>query len=392
MKVIMACFILGSLFGLIPPSLPALQNQSPQYSAQEFETLKNRVSELEKQLQTVENVEKMELQAKLAEANAKLADANAKLANTEFEKFKRELRIDNEEQMRSWSHWLFGILSFVVLAIGAAIWFSLKSLIADRVEKNLNGFTDSLNELKILKNQHSVLERQHAVTTLEGFIRRYLLDENVHPNQLKELREEVLLDVFQEEGRIQIIRYKAAEVLAARKSQRLASPLLQFLNAVVDSDSDINFGEHSSTHSSAPFVNLLGEIHTDETCEGLRGFLTRLYSGNQKQRDIFLTWTALSLAKVSVKLNRVGLAPLLRKSIPDLQVSTNEHMESQLESLATYLDIFNEPDGIKELLTTHGQSLRSHVVDKCLELLQKRDPEFVVKWRAQNATDNAESS
>ena len=35
---------------------------------------KKRVSKLEKQLQTVENVEKLDLQAQLAEANAKLID------------------------------------------------------------------------------------------------------------------------------------------------------------------------------------------------------------------------------------------------------------------------------------------------------------------------------
>ena len=54
---------------------------------------------MEKQLQTVENVEKMDLQAKLA-------DANAKLANTEFGKFERKLRDSNDDWLRA------GVLGF----------------------------------------------------------------------------------------------------------------------------------------------------------------------------------------------------------------------------------------------------------------------------------------
>lgn len=407
MKAFMACLILGLFVGLIPPPSSAQQNQSSQYSVQEFETLKKRVSELEKQLQTVENVEKMELQAKLAETNAKLL-------NSEFGKFKRELKDSNDEWLGKWSERfvitllsIIGVAVTILLGVGAIFWFWLRStsnqLIADRVERNLNGFREALKDLHIVKNQLKVLETAHTVSTLglDSVIYSYLLNEGAHPESLKVLREEVLLDIFRDEGSIQgirdqakikIIRYKAVEVLAARKSSKLVSPLLEFLNSVVDSDSDIDFGKYSSRHSSAPFVNLLGEIHTDETCKGLREFLSRLYSSNQKQRDMFLTWTVLSLAKVSIKLNRIGSASLLRKSIPDLQVSTNEHMESHLESLATYLDVFNEPDGIKELLTTHGQSLRSHVVDKCLELLQKHDPEFVENWRSQSRTDDTDSA
>ena len=97
MKQFIAYLSLGAFLGMMPPPLFAQQNQSPQQLVQEIELLKNKVSKLEKQFRTVDNVEKIELQAQLAEANAKLAEANAKLVNTEFEKFKRELRIDNEE-------------------------------------------------------------------------------------------------------------------------------------------------------------------------------------------------------------------------------------------------------------------------------------------------------
>ena len=104
MKVFMVCLILGLLFGLIPHPSSAQQNQSPQHLAEEIRGLKNRISELEKQLQIVENVEKMELQAKLAEANAKLHDA-------EFAKFERQLRDSNSKWMRGWILFCLAILS-----------------------------------------------------------------------------------------------------------------------------------------------------------------------------------------------------------------------------------------------------------------------------------------
>ena len=90
MKEFIACLLLGTLLGMIPPLLSAQQNQNLQKSDPEIEAIKKRVSELEKQLQTVENVEKLDLQAKLT-------DANAKLANAEFGKFERELRDFNNK-------------------------------------------------------------------------------------------------------------------------------------------------------------------------------------------------------------------------------------------------------------------------------------------------------
>ena len=144
---------------LIPPLLYAQQNQNTQKSNPVIEDLKQRVSELEKTLQTVENVEKLNLQAKLAEANAKLA-------NTEFGKFERELKDSNNKWLREWSYWFLGIIGlFVVILAGvsAVFWYWLRSradgLIADKVEESLIGFKESLKELGILKNQLLVLEK-----------------------------------------------------------------------------------------------------------------------------------------------------------------------------------------------------------------------------------------
>ena len=384
MKIFMACLILGALFRIIPSLLPAQQNQTPQQLAQEIEALKNKVLELEKQLQIVENVEKMELQAQLAEAKAKHADANAKLINTEFEKFKRELRIDNEERMRSWSYWLIGILSFIAVASGTAVWFSLNSLIAVRVEKSLDGFKKGLKELDILKNQLRESEKDRAVYLLEGIIDSNSIDEPRYPREIKALREEVLLQVFDDQTYDLRLRYKAAEVLAvSRKSPRLVSPMLEFLNSVVDLDID-----YSETRL-LDCVSLLGHIYTPETCKGLTKFLNRLLTENPRHRDLLIAETVLSLTDVSAKSDVRDSVPILKRVVPHLKNSPRK--SEALDELARYFDIFNEPAGIKEILDHHGASLTSDEVDKYLELLEKYGPQFVEKWRAHNRTDDTES-
>ena len=68
---------------------------------------------------------------------------------------------------------------------------------------------------------------------------------------------------------------------------------------------------------------------------------------------------------------------------PDLKVLT---------ALLQFFDRFNEPEGLEGILTTHGTSLAFDVVENYLDLLQKHNPEFVEKWRAQHTTDDAESS
>ena len=148
MRKFIACLLLGALLGMIPRLLPAQQNQNIQQSDPGIEALEKRISELEKQLQTVENVEKMDLQAKPAEANAKLAD-------TDFEKFERKLRDSNNEWLRTWSSWFLGIFLGIITifvailgGVSAVFWSWLRSranqLIANEVEKNLTGFKEAV--------------------------------------------------------------------------------------------------------------------------------------------------------------------------------------------------------------------------------------------------------
>ena len=178
MKAFIICLLLAALLGTTFPLSFAQQNPAAQKPNLELEILKNRISELESKLQTVENVEKMELAAKLA-------DANTRLANVEFGKFERELRDTNDEWLRTWSTWFLTIIAIIVTffcAVGAGIWARFKSkmdqLIADRVEKSLNGFKEAVDQVNVLKNelkeavgqvnilrdQIRVLEKEHAAS------------------------------------------------------------------------------------------------------------------------------------------------------------------------------------------------------------------------------------
>ena len=376
-----ACLLLVALLGMISPPLPAQQNQNPQKFDTEIEALKKRVSELEKQLQTVENAEKLDLQAQLAEANAKLA-------NAEFGKFERELRDSNNEWLKNWVLILLAILS----AVGVGIWRGLKNrtneLIADTVEKNLNGFKKSVEGQELIKDQLRELRKDRVVSVLTGF--NYVSNEEQdHPEEIKVLPEEDLLQVLDDGKFDPPLRSKAAAVLTARNSSRSVPPMLTLLNSVIGSDSDINFPSRSALQD---LVKLLGKIHTRDAYQGLKEFLNRLVTENPKHRDLFLTETVYSLAWLSIKLNLPDSVPILRMATPHLQVAQEEHQA--MKNLARHFDIFDEPAGIKEILINHVTSESSDmedIEDWCLELLQKHDPKYVADWRASRAADNNEA-
>ena len=390
MKVIMACLILGSLFGLIPPSLPAQQNQSPEYSAQEFESLKKRLAEIEEQLQTVENVEKMELQAKLAAANAQLI-------NVELEKFRRELKDSNDEWLGKWSERFLGLIAVfvaILLGVGAVFWFWLKSttnqLIADRVEKSLNGFKDALKELGILKNQLGVLEKEHTVFILEPYLRWSLQDKHRHPEPVRVLREETLLKIltngrYDDVDRDLQLRCKVAEILSARKSTKIVAPILELLNSFVDSDSSVNFDTENCLRG---MINLLSHIPTPDAYEGLRSFLNRLLTENPKHKNTFLMASVLAFAYAGIQLNMNDSVSMLKSAMNHFQHPGSE----DLSTLVEYFDRFNDSAGIKKILAKHVTSGMPEVKEQCLGALEKYDPEFVEKWRAENATDDTDSA
>ena len=374
MRKFIACLLLGALLGIISPLLSAQQNQDTQQSNPEVEALEKRLSELEKQFQTVENVEKMESQTKLADE--------------EFGEFERRLRDSNNKWLREWSYWFLGVIGFfvvvsgvVISAVGGIFWFWLRStaskLIADTVEKNLDGFKKAVEAQDVIKNQLSVLEKEYAASMLERTHTFYFTDEHSYSEQVKALSEEALLRVFGDEIYQIEVRYSAAAVLAARKSPRLVSPSLEFLNSFVDSDSVIDLKTKNILRGLV--MNVLGRMYTQEAYQGLKGFLNRLLTENPKHKDLFLTWTVFSLGWVSVELDVKDSVPLLKKAIPYLNLKNLQQEYDNLGNLAENFDKLNEPAGIQEILNyvANENSNMEAVKNKCLELLQKYDSDFV---------------
>ena len=380
-----AYLLIAALIAITAPLVFAQQNQST--TKQEIETLKKQVLELQKQLQTVENVEKMELAAKLAEAQSKLN-------NTNIDKLKGELRESNNDWLRAWNNWFIGIVSVIALIIGAALWLVLKTLIEKGIEKRLDGFKEAIEQVDILKDQLRLLRKEQAASMLEATFQPDFGSELGFPREnearrekaLLDLSEEALLDVFDDKKYLLAVRHKAAEVLA-QKSPPLVEPLLQLLNSAIDLDSNTTaeIGRRSLRNS----ISVLRGVETPETYEGLTKFLNRLLTENPEHKDAYLTWTVFSLAYVSIKLNKSESASILRRTIPYLDVRSDE--DQALKNLARLFDIFNEPAGIKEILTEHVTSSMSEAETQCLELLEKHDPDFVKEWKAQKAQNNTKN-
>ena len=117
-------------------------------------------------------------------------------------------------------------------------------------------------------------------------------------------------------------------------------------------------------------------------------FLNRLLTEDPRYKDLFLTWTVFSLAHVSDGLNKGDSVSVLRVTLTDLKVL--HYQDNALRTLAEYFDKFNEPEGIKEILTNGLTDRMPEVETRCLELLQKHDPEFVEEWKEQKAAAETE--
>lgn len=376
MKKATFCLLLATLLVIIYFGSFAQQNQNLQKPNPEIKTLKKRISVLESKLQTVENVEKMELAAKLADAQAKLTDANTKFLNSRFDGFEGKLRSSNNEWLRNWSLWFVGIISFLFLILSGAFWFWIKSLIADRVEKSLDGFKEAVAQQDVIKDQLRVLEKERVVTVLENFM-RFSYDESYYREQLTALPNEALLDVFTDKTRYLVLRWKAAEVLASKKSPQLVSPMLEFLNSAVDSEQykEANYETRNYLHD---LVSFLGHVHIPESYEGLKKFLNRLLTEDPEHKDLFLTWTVYMLAHVGNELDRGDSVSILKEAIPHLEVKFDE--DQCLVDLVEHFDRFDTPEGIQEILRGDLTDGMPDVETKCLELLQERTPEFMEEW------------
>ncbi|MDE0554787.1 MAG: hypothetical protein OXI24_11255 [Candidatus Poribacteria bacterium] len=382
MKKIITSLLLGLLFAITLPLIFAQQSQITQKSNSEVDTLKRRVSELESKLQTVENVEKMEL--------------IVKLANVEFSKFERELRDSNDGWLMKWNTFFLGVLA----VIGVALWFSVKLLIANKVEENLDEFKEALSEVGALKNeikeavgqvniladQVRILKKEQAISVLGSLVNLYDPKEQDDYEETSPIQSETLLDVFVDKTRNLGLRYKAGEVLSAREIPQFASPLLEFLDSVINSEFDWKDILHTESRL-LNFVKFLGYIHTQEAYKGLTSFLDRLLlTEDVELKELLLTQTVFSLAEVSIGLEKGDSVSILKSAAPQLR-----DPDHNLGVLAGYFDKLNAPEGIKEILTNGLTDEMPDVETRCLVLLQKHDPEFVEKWKAQKESNNTQT-
>ncbi len=382
MKINIVYLLLITLLGLTVSTPIAQQNQNVPKTDTEVEKLKI-------QLQTAEN-DKIVLETKLAEAKAKQAEANAKLIGTEFDKLRLELKDSNQQWLRTWIFIFLGILSVVGLAIWSRLTKKMDDLIADGVEKRLDGFQDSIeqvetltNELKeavekvnMLESQITILNKEHAADLIEKSI-VHLQDEAYYLELINKVTEEALLDLFNDNTRYISVRGRAIKVLADRKSTKFISPVLEFLNSTLDSDTYKDAGFETQLELKR-LVNYIGMIHTQESYDGLTIFLDRLLLEDTQMRDVYITWTVLSLASAGSALNIGSSVPKMREAIQYLEARFDE--KQAFQNLAGYFDKFNEPDGIKEILRDFGP-MTSDIKETCLALLEKHDPEFVREQR-----------
>ena len=377
-KIVFLLFI--ALLGVALSISIAQQNQNVPITDKDFEALKKRISELEGKLQTVENVEKMELVAKLAEAQVKLT-------NADIEKLKLELKDANQTWLTRWVFIILGILS----AGGIALWYRLMSkvddLIVNGIEKRLDGFKNAMNKVETMSEELRLVQKHYVVSVIEDII-RIPSDKNYNQDKLRTVPEQALIDVFCDRDTALKVKSEATKHLGksdTAKIEECIGPGLDFLNLVVNTDRYPNVDSEIQDRLR-DIVKFIGQIKTQDAYVGLKHFLSRLPNERQKLKDIFLTSTVYTLAYIGSELDNGDSVSMIRNSIPDLDVISND--EEALKNLVGYFDKFNVPEGIKELLEHHGTAMNSDVKETCLNLLEKYDPESVKVERKEKASTN----
>ena len=186
MKFNFLYLILGVLFGIFVFFLFMQKEHNTKELVSQIDSVKGRLAVLEIQPQTGEDAEKMKLATQLA-------DANAKLINADFGKFERELRDSNYKWLWGWTAFFVAIVAIVVTVTGVALWFVVKSMIANRVEENLKGFQESVEQVKIQQERIRIIERDYAAQMLEAPDKISEGGEYIYPETFRSLSEQTVL-------------------------------------------------------------------------------------------------------------------------------------------------------------------------------------------------------
>lgn len=274
MKFNIVCLLLIALFGLIVFASIAQQNQNVPKTDMEVGALQKRVSELESKLQTVENVEKMELAAKLAEAQAKLID-------TEFGKLKLELKDSNQKWLTTWGFIILGILSAGGLVLWSWLTSKMDDLIVDGIEKRLDGFKEAVEKVNILEDQFKILQKAYTVSVLENYISKSMEEQSYYrKHHVDPLSPETLSNIFWDKTFSAPIRQAAAYIMIERKLPQFVSSYFELINSAVDTD--IDEMEHYVIENC---IHNFRVSHTDNSYQELKKFLERLLTEELKHKN-----------------------------------------------------------------------------------------------------------
>ena len=356
------------------------QNHNQQKLESEYESLQQRLASLEIQPQTGQDDEKMKLASQLP-------DTNIKLINTDFGKFERELRNSNDKWLWSWTGFFVAIVAIVVTVTGVAFWVVVKSMIADRVEERLNGFKESVDKVEIQRKELRILKKERALSLLDNSI-HFPRDKFYYSQQINKLPDQVLIDAFCDENVALYVKHEITTYLVNRNPVQCVVPAVDFLNLVINTNRYP--GENNKVRNwLREIIKFIGQIKRREAYDGLKNLLNRLLNEKSKHKDWFLTSTVFSLAYIGSKLDNGDSISMIRKTIPDLDVSSYD--EDDLKNLVGYFYKFQEHEGIKEILTNDLTEGMPEVEKRCLQLLREYDADFVRDWEQKKEDTNTES-
>lgn len=362
------------------------QKQNYQNLESEFEALQERVAALEILPQTGQDDGKTNLATQPA-------NANTRLINFDFDKLKLELKESNQQWLWDWTSFL-GVMFAV---FGLALWFVVKSLIADRVEKDLKGFQESVEQAKKQQERIRIIEREYAALMLAEPEEITQDDEYIYSDTVMSLSKQTIIDVINHKTYSIYVRIRAAEILKKRNPERSLPVLLEMVNSFLDADV-IRDEDIDAIWHLRDLVPLFKDIHNEKTYRRLSKLLARVQKLNDDTdlKKVYLNWIVFSLAYIGAALNIESAISTMRVALPNIEISvedSNSLVEdsNNLETLVNYFYKFQEYEGIKEILTNGLTDDFPEVEKQCLEVLERHDPNFVKDWKDKKEVNNTES-
>ncbi len=239
---------------------------------------------------------------------------------------------------------------------------------------------------KLMKERLKEREKQHTIFVLEFFKDEETVYEYRQPPHIEALSEQALLEVFCDETSSPIVKYRAAMILlTVKKCTKFVPICMEFLNFIINAELDIE--DFETWMDLNNFPDLFLDLALIRAYPEVKDFVNYLLTENPRHKKLFFNLAIMSLASLSVKLNRRDAIPILKSNMSHF----GHFPKPLLIEMAEYFDKFKEVAGIQGILTNGLADKMPDVETRCLELLQKHDPEFVKEWQAQKETANTQN-